>query len=248
MRAECIRALSLVTGVLLASCATFPEPGGGAKQVGLEEQIEATLDSYCLVPGSPGKEKRKLQMLRAQLVLASIAGYATRSILSYSAGHEAQSDGMLVLQRLVTAGDALSRALQAAKDGNHLYPMYHADLIIAAGLAAEAAVQPTARAARGAVFSFSAPISADALIRARAMLINLLENELYAKALRDSCDQLNAEFKITAYTDKDLPSLPDDTYKKAGKFTDKRLEERCAGLRKVADAGDGMKCKPQWDS
>lgn len=229
----------LAVVALLASCASIPEIGGG-DQTRLDVQINEALNRTCPVPRDPGADQDKMRILRAQLILASIAGYATRSISSYAVGDEVKSDGMLVLERLKDAGTELAGAKAAVEKGNHLFPLYRADLIIAAGSAAEAALRPTFRAAKAALTSLPAGLSSDAMLRAKAMLLNLLKDELYLEALKESCDRLN---KVVV-----LPSLSEENYKKAGAFTDERLKNRCDGLTKLVrlDAQSEEYCKVQW--
>jgi hypothetical protein len=222
---------------LLASCASIPEIGGG-DQTRLDVQINEALNRTCPVPRDPGADQDKMRILRAQLILASIAGYASRSISSYAVGDEVKSDGTLVLERLKDAGGELAGAKAAVESGNHLFPLYRADLIVAAGSAAEAALRPTLRAAKAAVTSLPAGLSSDAMLRAKAMLLNLLKDELYLEALKESCDRLN---KVV------VPPLSEENYKKAGAFTDQRLKNRCDGLEKLARGEVKSEyCKVQW--
>ena len=151
---------------------------------------------------------------------------------------------MLVLQRLSDAGDELAKAKAAVEKGNHLFPLYRADLIVAAGSAAEAALRPTLRAAKAAVTSIPAGLSSDAMLRAKSMLLNLLKDELYLQALNDSCARLNGVLGLGGGP---VSSLPPDKYNKAGKFTDERLTDRCKGLIALSGAPAAVTyCKAQW--
>lgn len=240
------RAALAALAMALASCAPFPQIGAG-DQSQLDARINEALNSVCPVPVDPGSIQDRLRMLRGQLVLASIAGYASRSISSYAAGDDIQSDGMLVLQRLKVAGDELAKAAAATEEENHLFPLYRADLVVAAGSAAEAALRPSIRAAKATLTSTL--VSSDTTLRAKTMLLNLLKNELYSEALQESCQRLNKTLGAVDAANGAvvLATLPDEKLKRARKFTDDRLTDRCNGLKAlVGKSADGDYCKAQW--
>jgi hypothetical protein len=73
-----VRAAISAVAPVPASCASVPQIGGG-NHAQSDVQINEALNRACPVPKNPGTIQDKLRILRGQLVLASIAGYAAGS-------------------------------------------------------------------------------------------------------------------------------------------------------------------------
>jgi hypothetical protein len=220
-----------------------------ARQQGFRRNFNDALNHACPIPEAQGSTQDKLSILRGQLVLASIAGYASRSISSYAVGNDGQLDGTLVLQRLQVAEDELNKAAKAAENGNHLLPLYRADLIAVAGSASEAVMRPSDRVAKAT--SLSTSISSDSILQAKSKLLNMLVNEIYVEALQESCTRLNNMLgdygpKVGVNGSKvitfNLKPQSEAEIIKAKTYTDERFTDRCTKLKMlVSNTNNGDK-------
>jgi len=215
---------------LIAGCADLPVIG--ETHASLDAAIDTQLEQACPIQGITATDQQKLQlrMMRAQIILAAIAGYASTSISSYSSSEDIKTDSLLVLDRLKDAQAKLAQAKNAAAAGNNIFPLYRADLIIAAGGAADAALRPTTRAAKATLFAPS--LSSDTVKRSKQLLLNILKDELYLAAIESACKQLDATRLAQQW-----------------KYATIRYKERCSLLLGTAGSKDASYCAElPWSS
>jgi hypothetical protein len=245
---------ALAIALLASGCVTNPyEPEGDD---GLDDKIKNALNKVCPIPSTTNFQvENKLRALRGELMLAAVAGYAIRSVSSYSTGDDRQTDAALVLLRLNAASKDLSGAVQAAAaiPSNHLFPLYRTDAIIAIANAAEAALRPTLREVKSLAMSLTS-FSLDKVKRAKTLFLNAIENELYREAIGDSCYQLNFNLGATETKSTDpqkpastwaLTSVSDGAFNAARKYTGERLVNRCEKLAALAN-NSSLKCEVEW--
>jgi hypothetical protein len=213
---------------LFSACAELPSIGD--TQSSLDASINAQLDEACPLPdsGASKTEKLQLRLIRGQIILAAIAGYADTSIASYSSAPDIKSDSALVVEKLKIAKEKLVEFGIAVKADNNLFEFYRADLIIAAGGAADAALRPTLRTVKATV---SVPsLSLDTVKRSKQLLLNILRDELYLEAIKKSCNLLDPSNMAPQW-----------------KFATQRYAMRCAPLAESAKLSAADYCsEPPW--
>ncbi|MBQ5949551.1 hypothetical protein [Massilia sp. ST3] len=173
--------------VLVSACSGIPLIGDN--HTSLDASIDAQLEKTCPLPDVPIQQKVQLRIIRGEIILAAIAGYANTSISSYSSASDLKADSVLVLEKLKIAHTELNEFKEAVSKNNNMFDLYRADLIIAAGGAADAALRPTLRTVKTTVFSPS--LSLDRVKRSKQLLLNLLKDELYLTAIENACRRLD---------------------------------------------------------
>lgn len=175
----------------LAACAGGCATLGGPDEAHstLDKQIDEKLSEFCTIPdGSVAQQ----HLLRAKVVLAAVAGYGLRSIQSYSTPTENKDDAQRLVGRIEEAHRAIDQA--EAKAGQFLFPVYRADMLIELAEAAESAVRPTLREAKGFVLASGV----DRIKRLKTAYLNLLADTLYLQAFRESCRLLKGGASLAA--------------------------------------------------
>jgi hypothetical protein len=134
----CQRRLSvaILFACALGGCASAPT------HQQIESAVEADLDKLCALPTKTDADK----VLRSRLVLAVIAGYAFRSIQTFSNKTDENYDAGQAIAHF----DSTFSAIEAAKSyqDKGIFPVYRADYIDELIRAAAIASQPTLRAGK----------------------------------------------------------------------------------------------------
>jgi hypothetical protein len=213
--------------ILLSACAELPIIGDTHSS--LDASIDAHLEQACpIAQHGTGQNQLELRVIRGEIILAAIAGYASTSISSYSSANDMKADSVLVLERLQIAQTQLAEFGQAVRDNNNLLGFYRADLIIAAGGAADAALRPTLRVIKTTAFSPS--FSLDTVKRSKQLLLNILKDELYLGAIESACRGLNTANLAPQW-----------------KFATQRYAKRCAPLATAAgEKSDSLCVELPW--
>lgn len=213
---------------LVSACAGLPLIGDAHST--LDASIDAQLEKTCPLPDVPIQQKVHLRIIRGEIILAAIAGYANTSISSYSSASDLKPDSVLVLEKLKIAQSKLNEFKEAVTNDNNLFDLYRADLIIAAGGAADAALRPTLRTVKTTLFSPS--LSLDRVKRSKQLLLNMLKDELYLRAIENACRRLDPANLAQQW-----------------RFATERFAKRCEPLARAAELDSAAYCtQPPWQT
>src|ERR1043166_6950353 len=233
-----VTTLSLLV-LVVGGCANQDLKGfseGGAPS--LDDTIDRKLQALCPID----ENIDEMRAIRAQLILSAVAGYGARSVNSYSAATDVRDDASRTLQRVQDAGQKLKNIAGPGCDA--AFPLNRADVLVAIANAAEAAVRPTLHA----IPSLATALPLDRVRKARTILVNLLEDQVYLEAIADTCKRANAELSVSpAVANGSCKAVEDrDKLKKVQRSIDARLDLRCKELSQLAGTNGSHQCVQLW--